>query len=105
MISLQHPLPLFPLGAKTIFWRDKFHCKKDTKGDSVNTCHGETVQENSDGCMNRDETLDVPNSYKTTVSFVPQVSRKVKVMLHKEPQLFDIVKPVNITMKMHAKYL
>lgn len=93
MISLQHPLPLIPVDhagkAPTIFWWDNFDCKKETKDGSIHTCHGVAFQEDSDRCMKRDETLEVPVSKKRTVSVVPQVLRKVKVVPHKEPPPFD----------------
>ena len=92
MISLKHPLPLIPVDpagkAPTIFeflGGITLIAKKETKEGSVHTCHGVAFQEDSDGCMKRDETLEVPVSKKRTISVVPQFPRKVKEIPHKEP--------------------
>ena len=49
---------------QTIVWSDNFDCEKETKEESVHTCHGIEFQEESSQSVERDESSEVSRSKK-----------------------------------------
>ena len=92
MRSLQYPLPLIPKNPQskvsTILWWDNFDCNKETKEGSIHTCHGVAFQEESEQTLHRDETMEVVRSKQRTVTVLPHVLPRRKILPHKEPNLF-----------------
>ena len=92
MRSLQYPLPLIPKNPQskvsTILWWDNFDCNKETKEGSIHTCHGIAFQEESEQTQHRDETMEVVRSKQRTVTVLPHVLPRRKILPHKEPNLF-----------------